>query len=226
MSKYRLFPTGLLCVALRWDSAFALDDAFARSARTQPRRVLHRRLDVAPHEGTIHIALAPELDVAHGLTLAFQHPIRIGQRTPARESQVDMPRVGRNVTEHVLHLSAEPEPNGNRVHLVDRLRGIGRFLKNHLSQRESEIRDVPVVGFKESEQLGIRGTLHGSGQIYTESYEPEVGPKPFYSLVPWILSFVRAPAPYTHVDPSVSRRGTCYRGIWTKPLALAADAGG
>jgi hypothetical protein len=27
------------------------------------------------------------------------------------------------------------------------------------------------------------------------------------------------------VDPSVSRRGTCDRGIWTKPLAFAADAG-
>jgi len=28
------------------------------------------------------------------------------------------------------------------------------------------------------------------------------------------------------VDPSVSRRGTCDRGIWTKPLAFAADAEG
>jgi len=26
------------------------------------------------------------------------------------------------------------------------------------------------------------------------------------------------------VDPSVSRRGTCDRGIWTKSLAFAADA--
>jgi hypothetical protein len=64
-----------------------------------------------------------------------------------------VPRIGRDVTEHVLHLSAEPEPNGHCVHLVDRLRGVGRFLKNHLSQRESEIRDVPVVGFEESERL-------------------------------------------------------------------------
>ena len=28
------------------------------------------------------------------------------------------------------------------------------------------------------------------------------------------------------MDPSVSRRGTCDRGIWTKPLAFAADAEG
>ena len=35
-----------------------------------------------------------------------------------------------------------------------------------------------------------------------------------------------APAPSCRVDPSVSRRGTCDRGIWTKPLAFAADAEG
>jgi hypothetical protein len=35
-----------------------------------------------------------------------------------------------------------------------------------------------------------------------------------------------APAPSTRVDPNVSRRGTCDRGIWTKPLAFAADAEG
>jgi hypothetical protein len=35
-----------------------------------------------------------------------------------------------------------------------------------------------------------------------------------------------APAPSARVDPSVSRRGTCDRGIWTKPLAFAADAEG
>jgi hypothetical protein len=33
-----------------------------------------------------------------------------------------------------------------------------------------------------------------------------------------------APAPSCGVDPSVSRRGTCDRVIWTKPLAFAADA--
>jgi hypothetical protein len=76
--------------------------------------------------------------------------------------------------------------------LVDRLRGVGCLLKNHLSQRQSEIRDVPVVGFKESEQLSIRWALHGSGPNIHESYEPEVGRgnrlrvrqagKPFYSL--------------------------------------------
>jgi len=34
-----------------------------------------------------------------------------------------------------------------------------------------------------------------------------------------------APAPKMRVGLSVSRRGTCDRGIWTKPLAFAADAG-
>jgi len=35
-----------------------------------------------------------------------------------------------------------------------------------------------------------------------------------------------APAPNRRVELSVSRRGTCDRGIWTKPVAFAADAGG
>jgi len=34
-----------------------------------------------------------------------------------------------------------------------------------------------------------------------------------------------APAPSVRVGRIVSRRGTCDRGIWTKPLAFAADAG-
>ena len=34
-----------------------------------------------------------------------------------------------------------------------------------------------------------------------------------------------APAPSVRVGRSISRRGTCDRGIWTKPLAFAADAG-
>src|SRR5216683_574829 len=34
-----------------------------------------------------------------------------------------------------------------------------------------------------------------------------------------------APAPNFRVEPSFSRRGTCDRGIWMKPLAFAADAG-
>jgi hypothetical protein len=45
----------------------------------------------------------------------------------------------------------------------------------------------------------------------------------------WLLKNLRtlstsAPAPSPRVDPSVSRRGTCDRGIWRKPLAFAADA--
>jgi hypothetical protein len=35
-----------------------------------------------------------------------------------------------------------------------------------------------------------------------------------------------APAPSCSVGPSVFRQGTCDRGIWRKPLAFAADAGG
>ncbi len=163
MSKCGLFPAGLLGWALRLGSACALDDAFAGSARTQLRHLLHRRLDVTAHEGTLHIALAPELDVAHGLALAFEHTIRVGQTASAGESQVDVPRVGRDVTEHILHLPTEPEPNGDRVHLVDRLGGIGCFLKNHLPEREGEIRNVPVVSFEETEQLNIWRALHGSG---------------------------------------------------------------
>jgi hypothetical protein len=34
-----------------------------------------------------------------------------------------------------------------------------------------------------------------------------------------------APAPSLRVDPTVARRRTCDRGIWTKPLVFAADAG-
>jgi hypothetical protein len=35
-----------------------------------------------------------------------------------------------------------------------------------------------------------------------------------------------APAPSCSVGPSVFRQGTCDRGIWRKPVAFAADAGG
>jgi hypothetical protein len=34
-----------------------------------------------------------------------------------------------------------------------------------------------------------------------------------------------APAPSGRMGPSVFRRGTCDRGIWTKALVFAADAG-
>jgi hypothetical protein len=42
------------------------------------------------------------------------------------------------------------------------------------------------------------------------------------------LSFLSTSAPAVSfgVEPSVSRRGTCDREIWTKPLAFAADAEG
>jgi hypothetical protein len=38
----------------------------------------------------------------------------------------------------------------------------GETVIRHL-ERESEIRDVPFVGFEESERLRIRGALHGGG---------------------------------------------------------------
>ncbi len=159
----RLFPAELLCRALRGAGAFAFDNALAGSRRTGSTSLLHSRLDVAAQEGTFDILLGPELDVAHGFAIAFKNSIRIGEGASARESQVDVLRVGGDVTEHILHLAAEPEPNGHGVDLVDRLGGVGRFFKDHVAEREGEIGDMPVVGFEEAEELGIRGTWHGGG---------------------------------------------------------------
>src|SRR5258708_1807399 len=64
----------------------APDHTCSGPTRAGWRRLFHRRLDIAPHEWTVQIALALEFDVAHGLAVAFEHTIRIGQRGAARES--------------------------------------------------------------------------------------------------------------------------------------------
>src|SRR5882724_48666 len=99
-------------------------DGFSRSARRRPY-LLHRRPDVAAHEGTLQITLAFEFDMPHGLAVAFQHAIRIGQRRAAREAEIHVLRVGGDVAEHVLHLSAVAEPDGDGVNLVNRFGGVG-----------------------------------------------------------------------------------------------------
>jgi hypothetical protein len=60
----------------------------ARAAPTHAgwRRLLLRRLNVAPHERPLHIAQASEFDMAHGLAISLQHAIRIRERRSTREA--------------------------------------------------------------------------------------------------------------------------------------------
>lgn len=53
------------------------------------------------------------------------------------------------------------------------------------------------------------------------------GMEPRTSLLSRNLSALSTsePAPSVRVEPSVARRGTCDRRIWTKALAFATDAG-
>ena len=60
------------------------------------------------HKGPLQIALTREFDVPHGFALAFEDTIRVGKGRASRKAEIDVPRVGRDVTEHVLHLFAEP----------------------------------------------------------------------------------------------------------------------
>ncbi len=50
----------------------------------------------------------------------FEHAIRVGKRRASRKAEIDVPRVGGDVAEHVLHLSAEAEPDRDGVDLLDR----------------------------------------------------------------------------------------------------------
>jgi hypothetical protein len=66
--------------------------------------------------------------------------------------------------------------------VVGRLRGVERFLKNHLRECEREIIEVPVVdvsvaSFEEPELLKSGGRCTAADQIYTESHGPVVGRK-------------------------------------------------
>jgi hypothetical protein len=105
--------------------------------------------------------MAPELDVAHGFAVAFENAIRIRQRGPAWEAEIHVVRAGRYVAKHVLHLSAESEPDGDRIHLIDRFRSVRRLFENNLAQRQRDFRDVPVIGLEESEQLRVGRTSLG-----------------------------------------------------------------
>src|SRR5580692_928548 len=153
-------PAGAFCAGAALDRVpnGGLDDALAGSLRTGRSRLFDRRLNVARYERALDIAMAPEFNVAHGFAVAFENAIRIRERGAARETQIHVPRAGRDVAEHVLHPSAEAEPDGDRVHLIDRLRGVRRLLENNLAQRQREFGDVPIIGLKETEQLRVGRT--------------------------------------------------------------------
>lgn len=100
-------------------SGTVLDHALAGSTRADWHRLFDRRMNVAPHERSLQVAQRRELDVPHGLTVSLQDTVWVGQRHAARKSEVHMSSIGCDVAEHILHLAAEPEPDRNRVHLVD-----------------------------------------------------------------------------------------------------------
>src|ERR1700756_3584685 len=79
-----------------------------------------------------------------------------------------------------------------------------------LSQREYCSTLAFRGGTSENFQAKYRNSYRGNSQLVK-------------NLSPLSTS---APAPRSGVGRSVFRRGTCDRGIWTKPLAFAADAEG
>src|SRR6185369_197709 len=86
----------------------------------------------------------------------------IGQRRPSQKPEIHVPGAGRDVAEHVLHLSTEPEPDGNRVYLINRLGRVRRLLQNDLPQGQCKFGNVGVVRFEEPEELTMRGALHAA----------------------------------------------------------------
>jgi len=68
---------------------------------------------------------------------------------------------------------------------------------------------------------------HNCGPSTLSPVNSRLTPSPLRSVLQYLSTLsTSAPAPSVRVDPSASRRGTCDRGIWMKPLAFAADAGG
>ena len=147
--------------ALRRALRGALDDTFSGPARARRHSAFDRGLDIAPDEGTLDVAPAPEFDVPQAFAVAFEHPIRIGQRGAARESQVDVPRIRRDVAEHVFHLAAEAEPDGHGVELIDRFGCVRYFFEDDFAEGKREVGDVRVVSLEESEELRVGRTGHG-----------------------------------------------------------------
>jgi uncharacterized protein len=98
--------------------------------------------------------------VAYGLALTFEHMIRIRQVRAAWEAEIHVFGVSGDVAEHVFHLAAEAEPEGDGVDAVDGFGRVGRFFENDLAQGEGEIRDVRVIGGEEPDERGERRALH------------------------------------------------------------------
>src|ERR1700722_5753968 len=116
----------------------ALYDGLASSASVARRGLFHGGSDVTAHERPLQITQTAEFNVPHRFSFAFHHPIRIRQLCAARESQIHMPRAGRDIAEHILHLAAEAKPDRHRIHLVDRFRRIRRFFENYFPQSERQ----------------------------------------------------------------------------------------
>src|SRR5712671_630992 len=132
--------------------AQALDDALAGSSWGRGlTQLFDGCADITTHKRPLQIALTRKLDVPHGLAIAFEDTIRVGKGRASRKAEIDVSRVGGDVTEHVLHLSAEAEPDRNRVDLIDRFGRVGHFFENDFAEGEGEVDYRAVVGFEESD---------------------------------------------------------------------------
>ncbi len=139
----------------------ALNDGFAGSAfGRRLTQLFDGRADITPQKRPIKIARTRELDVAHVLAIAFEYAIRIGKGRASRKPEIDVPRVGRDVAEHVLHLFAEAEPDCDGVGPIDGFGGVGNFFEDNFAEGEREVEYGAVVSFEESDELRIGRTLH------------------------------------------------------------------
>ena len=109
----------------------------------------------------------------HGLAIAFEDAIRVGKGGAPRKAEIDVPRVGRDVTEHVLHLFAEAEPDRDGVDLIDRFGRVGDLFEDDFAEGEREVGYGAVVGFKESDELRIGRTSHIRREYNVDHREPE-----------------------------------------------------
>lgn len=127
------------------------------------RRCTHlfdSRLDVAPNEGPLQLGQALELDMPHRLALALQNAVRIGKRRASWKAEIDMPGVGGDVAEPILHLGAEAKPDGDGVNLVHRFGGVRLFFEDDLAQSQGEIGDGAVIRSEEAEKLRMGRASH------------------------------------------------------------------
>jgi hypothetical protein len=132
--------------------ARALDDALSGSScGCGLTQLIDGRADLTTHKGPLQIALIREFDVPRDLAIAFEHAMWVGKGRTSRKAEIDVPRVGGDVAEHVLHLSAGAKPYCDGINLIDRFGSVGYFFEDDFKEGEREVDDRAVVCLEEFE---------------------------------------------------------------------------